>query len=90
MSAPDVRTNPTRPRGRPAAQQHSATISEQPGVLDDGFNTAALPAASAANTPPDGMATGKFQGGTTSTTPNGSNRARPEPANPGLARSRAR
>ena len=39
-----------------------------------GLSTTALPAASAARTPPEGMDRGKFHGGVTTTTPSGSMR----------------
>ena len=70
-----VRTNRSTSVGTPAAQQASATTSAQRGVSGAGLNTTALPAARAASVPPAGMATGKFHGGITATTPNGVNSA---------------
>ena len=70
-SSSGVRTNLSTSAGTPAAQQASATISAQRGVSGAGLNTTALPAASAASVPPAGMATGKFHGGITATTPSG-------------------
>ncbi len=60
-----------RPAGTPADQQASATSSAHRRVSGAGLRTTVLPAASAASTPPAGMATGKFHGGATSTTPRG-------------------
>ena len=71
MSSSGVRTNCSTSPGTPAAQHASATISAHRGVSGEGLKTTALPAASAAQTPPVGIATGKFHGGTTATTPSG-------------------
>jgi hypothetical protein len=64
----------TRSEGIPASSIASQMISAQRGTSGAGLKITPLPAASAASTPPAGMATGKFQGGTTAITPNGSNR----------------
>ena len=74
-SASAVWTKRSRSVGTPAAQQASATISAHRRVRDAGLKTTPLPAARAATTPPHGMATGKFHGGTTATTPSGVNSA---------------
>lgn len=59
---------------RPAWTASTAT-SRQRGVGGAGLASTADPAASAASTPPTGIATGKFHGGVTSVTPSGANRA---------------
>ena len=74
-SSSGVLTNLRTSVGTPAVQQASATISAHRGVSGAGLNTTALPAARAARVPPVGMATGKFHGETTATTPSGVNAA---------------
>ena len=72
-------------RGIPAS--HSRPASHQPTSTASGagLRTTALPAASAASTPPAGMDSGKFQGGVTTTTPSGS--IRQSLTSPAIARS---
>ena len=57
--------------GTPARQHCSASRYAVRGVCGAGLSTTALPAISAANTPPAGIAYGKFHGGATTTTPRG-------------------
>jgi hypothetical protein len=56
----------------PASHNASARYRPTKTVSGAGLKTTALPAASAAKTPPAGIESGKFQGDTTATTPNGS------------------
>ena len=46
-----------------------------PGACSAGFNTTAFPVASPADTIPKGIATGKFHGAITATTPRGRQRS---------------
>jgi hypothetical protein len=55
----------------PARQKHWHISHATSTVSEAGLMMTVLPAASAAATPPHGMAMGKFQGGTTTTTPFG-------------------
>jgi hypothetical protein len=61
----------------PADQKHWHRSQAVATVSGAGFRMTVLPAASAAATPPQGIAIGKFQGGTTATTP------RPDASAPG-------
>ena len=54
-----------------ARQKHSHSMWAVSTVSEAGLRITVLPAASAAATPPHGMAIGKFQGETTTTTPRG-------------------
>ena len=58
-------------RETPARQKHSHSMWAVSTVSEAGLRITVLPAASAAATPPQGMAIGKFQGETTTTTPFG-------------------
>ncbi len=69
--APEQGTNCSAVRGTPAAQKHWQSRHATSTVCDAGFKMTVFPAASAAATPPHGIATGKFHGGTTTTTPTG-------------------
>src|SRR4029079_4691101 len=55
--------------GTPARQKHWHKLYAISTVSDAGLRITALPAASAAATPPVGIANGKFHGETTTTTP---------------------
>ena len=57
--------------GTPAASRTSASSAPQPGYCSAGFITTALPAARAPAVIPQRIATGKFQGAITATTPSG-------------------
>ena len=61
---------------RDAGVPQRSVASSQPTSTASGagLRMTALPAASAASTPPAGMDSGKFQGGVTTTTPSGSMR----------------
>jgi len=56
-------------RGTPPRQKHWQSSQATRTVSEAGFRITVFPAASAAATPPHGMAMGKFQGETTTTTP---------------------
>ena len=58
--------------GTPASRSASTTSSARsPGVCSAGLSSTALPVARPAATMPSGIATGKFQGEITATTPRG-------------------
>jgi hypothetical protein len=57
--------------GTPASHSCSASALPTSGVSSGGLNSTRQPAISAAKMPPAAMASGKFQGGATSTTPRG-------------------
>ena len=57
--------------GTPPARSAWTSIRAQPGDCSAGLSTTALPVASAAAVIPHGIATGKFQGAITATTPRG-------------------
>ena len=57
----------------PALNSAFATATPQFLTSGAGFRITVLPAARAASTPPIGIATGKFQGGTTSVNLSGEN-----------------
>ena len=61
------------PRGRRPRRQQSTRSRPTATVCGAGFRMTPDPAASAASTPPAGMASGKFQGDATTVTPWGSN-----------------
>ena len=67
--APGHGTNCSVRRDTPARQKHWHTSQATSTVSDAGLRITVLPAASAAAIPPQGIATGKFQGDTTTTTP---------------------
>ncbi len=58
----------------PASQRQLASDQPTSTASSAGLSTTALPAPSAASTPPAGIESGKFQGGVTTTTPSGSMR----------------
>ena len=58
-------------RGTPASHRQRASHQPTSTASGAGLRMTALPAASAASTPPAGMESGKFQGGVTTTTPSG-------------------
>ena len=58
-------TRASTSRGTPASHRASATTAAQRRACGAGLNTTPDPAASAASTPPAGIATGKFHGGVT-------------------------
>jgi len=70
-----VCTSRSSSRGTPAAHIASARRAPDLRAGVAGLKTTPLPAASAATTPPVGMARGKFQGGVTRVTRDGTNRA---------------
>ena len=59
----------------PASQSARARCPPTSTASGAGLRSTALPAASAASTPPAGIESGKFHGGATTTTPSGSMRA---------------
>ena len=61
-------------RGTPAAQSACASPQPTSTASGAGLRMTALPATSAASTPPAGIESGKFHGGVTTTTPSGSMR----------------
>jgi hypothetical protein len=67
--APLQGTNCRAVRGTPAAQKHSHKACAVSTVSEAGFKMTVFPAARPAATPPQGIAKGKFQGETTTTTP---------------------
>ena len=67
--APLQGTNCSAVRGTPAAQKHSQSAYAMSTVSEAGFRMTVFPAARPAATPPHGIASGKFQGETTTTTP---------------------
>ena len=75
-SAPSsMSTRASTSRGTPACQSASATTAAQRRACGAGLNTTPDPAASAASTPPAGIAIGKFHGGVTTVRRAGSNTA---------------
>jgi hypothetical protein len=60
--------------GMPASQRQLASSQPTSTASGAGLSTTALPAASAASTPPAGIERGKVHGGVTTTTPSGSMR----------------
>ena len=60
--------------GTPASRSARTSMKAHPGACSAGFSTTALPVASPAATMPQGMATGKFHGEMTATTPRGRQR----------------
>ena len=71
-TGPSAQRTPTSASaGMPAVRQAATAAKAMAGVWGTGFTMAALPAASAASAPPIGMASGKFQGPATATTPRG-------------------
>ncbi len=68
-------TRASTSRGTPACQSASATTAAQRRAWGAGLKTTPDPAASAASTPPAGIAIGKFQGGVTTVSRAGSNTA---------------
>src|SRR5439155_6810073 len=60
------------PRGNPAAWKISPMIFAVQGVIDAGLSTTVFPHTSAGHSFHTGMATGKFHGVTSATTPSGS------------------
>ena len=68
---PEQGTNCSAFFDTPARQKHWHISQATSTVSEAGLMMTVLPAASAAATPPHGMATGKFHGGTTTTTPFG-------------------
>ena len=67
--APEQGRNCSVCRETPARQKHWHTSQATSTASEAGLRITVLPAASAAAIPPQGMAIGKFQGGTTTTTP---------------------
>ena len=61
--------------GTPASRSACTSTAAQPGVCSAGLSSTALPVASPAATIPSGIATGKFQGEMTATTPRGLQRS---------------
>ena len=57
--------------GTPASRSACTSSAAQPGVCSAGLSSTALPVARPAATIPSGIATGKFQGEITATTPRG-------------------
>ena len=57
--------------GRPASSSARVRMAAQPGACSAGLSTTALPVARPAAVMPQGMATGKFHGEMTATTPRG-------------------
>ncbi len=68
---PEHGANCNARRDTPARQKHWHSSHATSTASDDGLSTTVLPAASAADTPPQGIAIGKFHGATTTTTPTG-------------------
>ena len=67
-----VGTNCNTSLGIPASQSTWQSFQPTSTASGAGLIRTTLPAMTAANMPPHGMASGKFHGGVTSTTPNGS------------------
>jgi len=65
-------TKLTTPSGKPASTTNSTSSRPTSGISEEGFITTALPAASAGSSFQPGVATGKFQGVISETTPSGS------------------
>ncbi len=70
-ASPKPGSSASAPGGTPAPWSAWTSASEQPGDCSAGLSTTALPAASPAATMPVGMASGKFHGAITATTPRG-------------------
>ena len=69
MSPSGQGKNCSTSRGTPASHKWFARCHATPTVSGAGLRITLLPAMSAAVTPPQGMAYGKFQGGVITTTP---------------------
>ena len=70
-TSPSPGSSASASAGTPASRSARTSTKAQPGACSAGLSTTALPVASPAATIPQGIATGKFQGEITATTPRG-------------------